>query len=170
VSIAKAAWRANRGVILWSFMMISFQCMLESAVVVLMYFVVKLANDYSQPDFTGEKNLSHFAYYFGAIVLFQIASNIIANFASFTIDRASLRISGSLIYMIYQKMLKISSLRPGENLEGSIINHVQIDAPKINQCVGMMVHGLYCTWLLIFGMAIGIFLYSWLFFILFGTF
>jgi hypothetical protein len=51
--------------------------MLEAAVVILMYLVVQLANDYSQPDFTGEKNLYHFAYYFGAIVFCQMASNII---------------------------------------------------------------------------------------------
>lgn len=77
MSIAKAAWNAYRGLILWSFMMITFKCMLEAAVVILMYLVVQLANDYSQPDFTGEKNLYHFAYYFGAIVFCQMASNII---------------------------------------------------------------------------------------------
>jgi hypothetical protein len=72
--------------------------------------------------------------------------------------------------MIYQKMLKISSLRPADNLEGSIINHVQIDAPRLNQCVGMMVFGVDCIWQLVFGMGIGIYLYSWLLFVLFGTF
>ena len=58
-------------------MMITLKCILEAAVVVLMYLVVQLANDYSQPDFTGEKNLYYFAAYFGAIVFCQMASNII---------------------------------------------------------------------------------------------
>jgi len=72
--------------------------------------------------------------------------------------------------MVYEKILKISTLNPSEHNEGSIVNHINVDAVKFKDAVGILVYGVDCFWQLVFGLAFGFYLYGWLLLVLLGTF
>jgi len=52
--------------------------------------------------------------------------------------------------MVYEKILKISTLNPSEHNEGSIVNHINVDAVKFKDAVGILVYGVDCFWQLVF--------------------
>ncbi len=73
--------------------------------------------------------------YFGFLVASTLLSGILSNYTNFRLSEMSLRISSSVMCLVFKKVLRFNVMNKTEHSTGNITNYIQLDAQKISELV-----------------------------------
>ena len=169
VVIINAIYQSFSKSLVWSVVMITIQVFAEVLEVLLTYKILYDAASGVTDDKDRQPVWFLGCEFLGLILCANIQAITYMN-GYLEVDRISARICCSLTFMIYNKILKVSTLNPSEFDEGKIINYIQIDANKLNRSIGVLVFGLDSFWNLFFALLLGFILYGWVLVVLIITF
>lgn len=153
--------------------------LVEILVIAIIWFCVGEARYYKdERNYQGlPENYQFFIYVFLALILAQLAASMISSYNSVDISRTSLRLQTCAVSIIYQKIFKINpNLAKFVENDTDIINHIQVDANKMQDLPQISVYLTGCIIECITGMSIGAYVFGWPFLIfladiiLFGIF
>ena len=95
-------------------------------------------------------------WYFGFLVVSTLLSGILSNYTNFRLSEMSLRISNSVMCLVFKKALRFNVMNKTEHSSGTITNYVQLDAQKISE----LMKGIQLSsTLLSFGLGVGLIYY-----------
>ena len=169
-SIIKAIKSAYGGMMCFIIFLDILKVLMDSGIILIMYFVVKKTQDDEKlaPE---ERDMYMYVGLFCGILGCQFGSALFYNYLSYWVNKTALRISSSISYMIYQKILDVSTLNPSAHSEGSIINHIQVDCVKLNNvAVGAIIAGVDSIFQMCFALTFGVFIFGWVFLVFPGVY
>lgn len=114
-------------------------------------------------DTSMDKDTKTQRYYiwYGTIAGTQLLGSILSNYITMDISRIGTRLRGSIIFGVYQKLLRLSVLNPTEHTEGKIINYVQADCQKVEDAIAKFSQILESIWQVILGYSLCGYLIGW---------
>ena len=105
-------------------------------------------------------------FWFAVIWLGNVFQQATFNFTWLDRNRLTMRLTGSLYSILYEKILRIGVVNYHEHDEGSIINYLQTDITKLENATWAVKHIMVCCLNLILSIFMGIVFFKWIFLVL----
>ena len=105
-------------------------------------------------------------FWFAIIWVGNVFQEATFNFIWVDRSRLTMRITGSLYSILYEKLLRIGVVNYHEHDEGSIINYLQNDITKFKDATWAVKHMVVSSMNLVLSVIMGIFFFKWIFLVL----
>lgn len=169
VSLSYAIYRGFRWRIFGFLFLGILKQIVESGLSQVMYGLIAYAErsvDISADD----RDFYPLIAYFSGMICLTVVSAVVENYNLLMLKRLSIKIQSGLEMLIFEKIMRFSTLNSSEHNEGNITNYVNVDALKIRGFCETVVSLFECCFQFTFCFILGLFIFDWTQFVFIGVF